>query len=168
MALTQPTTAQLTAAIAAFGSTTGDDFLQGTDDADIITGGTATTMVAGADGADTMQGFGGDDVYVVNDTTDKIIEAVDGGIDTVWASVAYSLATTAEVENIAAFGAASVTLTGNAKANILDSTLNLSSVSGVNFNDGYHRASSITADTPNYSIRRYKVGTLSTYPPAGQ
>jgi hypothetical protein len=52
--------------------------------------------------------------------------------------------------------------------NILDSTLNLSSVSGVNFNDGYHRASSITADTPNYSIRRYKVGTLSTYPPAGQ
>ena len=34
----------------------------------------------------------------------------------------------------------------------------------VNFNDGYHKASSITIDSPFYSIRRFKVGTLATYP----
>jgi hypothetical protein len=53
--------------------------------------------------------------------------------------------------------------------NIINSTVNVSnvSVSGngpVNYNDGYHTASSITIDTPFYSIRRYKVGTLDTYP----
>ncbi len=34
----------------------------------------------------------------------------------------------------------------------------------VNFNDGYHQASSVTIDSPYYSIRRYRVGTLDTWP----
>jgi len=34
----------------------------------------------------------------------------------------------------------------------------------VNFLDGNHLASSITIDTPYYSIRKYTVGTLDTYP----
>ena len=34
----------------------------------------------------------------------------------------------------------------------------------INFMDGYHLASAVTADTPYYSIRRYRVGTLGTYP----
>jgi hypothetical protein len=34
----------------------------------------------------------------------------------------------------------------------------------VNYNDGFHTASSITIDSGFYSIRRYKVGTLITYP----
>jgi len=34
----------------------------------------------------------------------------------------------------------------------------------VNFNDGYHKAASVTIDSPFYSIRRFKVGTLATYP----
>lgn len=38
----------------------------------------------------------------------------------------------------------------------------------VDYNDGYHTASSITIDTPAYSIRRFRVGTLSTYPPDTQ
>jgi hypothetical protein len=47
---------------------------------------------------------------------------------------------------------------------VIDTTLAVSNVGGVNFNDGYHTASSITADTPFYSIRRYKVGTIDTDP----
>jgi hypothetical protein len=53
--------------------------------------------------------------------------------------------------------------------NVINSTVNVSNISGggngpVNYNDGYHTASSITIDSPYYSIRRYKVGTLATYP----
>jgi hypothetical protein len=34
----------------------------------------------------------------------------------------------------------------------------------INFMDGYHLASAVTADSPYYSIRRYRVGRLETYP----
>ncbi len=34
----------------------------------------------------------------------------------------------------------------------------------VNYLDGYHNAVSITIDSPRYSIRRFKLGTLDTYP----
>ncbi len=52
---------------------------------------------------------------------------------------------------------------------ILNHTFKAASISGgafgpVNYNDGYHLASSVTIDSPYYSIRRYKVGTLDTYP----
>lgn len=52
---------------------------------------------------------------------------------------------------------------------IINSTFNLTNIGatnntpGVNFNDGYHKASSITIDSNTYSIRRFKLGTLDTY-----
>lgn len=54
--------------------------------------------------------------------------------------------------------------------NVIDHTLTATAVGNsdfgpVNFMDGYHTASSITIDSPHYSIRRYRVGTLATYPP---
>lgn len=33
----------------------------------------------------------------------------------------------------------------------------------VNYVDGYHRAASITVDSPSYNIKRFKLGTLPTY-----
>jgi hypothetical protein len=56
--------------------------------------------------------------------------------------------------------------------NVINDTHDLSSVpsqdsslpGNVNFLDGNHLASSITIDTPYYSIRQYTVGTLDTYP----
>jgi hypothetical protein len=47
---------------------------------------------------------------------------------------------------------------------IIDTTFNVTGIDGINFTDGYHTASSVTIDSPFYSIRRYKVGTLATYP----
>jgi hypothetical protein len=49
---------------------------------------------------------------------------------------------------------------------IINHTLNNTAVGSpaVNFTDGYHQASSITIDSTYYSIRRYKVGALATYP----
>ncbi len=48
-------------------------------------------------------------------------------------------------------------------ADVIDATVNLNALHGVNFNDGAHLASSITSDTDYYSIRRFRVGTLDTY-----
>src|SRR5262249_29744084 len=54
---------------------------------------------------------------------------------------------------------------------IISGTYNLSSVADaspsgaqINYLDGNHGASSITIDSQYYAIRRYKVGTLDTYP----
>jgi len=52
----------------------------------------------------------------------------------------------------------------NWHAQVINVQINISAVSGVNFNDGFHKASSITIDSPYYSIRRYQVGTLANYP----
>ncbi len=47
---------------------------------------------------------------------------------------------------------------------VINHTVNLTNIGGINFTDGWHTASSITIDSNSYSIRRYKVGTLATYP----
>ncbi len=52
--------------------------------------------------------------------------------------------------------------------NVIDHTFNANGVSNngvtVDFNDGNHKASSITIDSPAYSIRRFKAGTTATAP----
>ena len=51
---------------------------------------------------------------------------------------------------------------------VINTTNNITSIANnpapINFTDGYHQASSITIDSPYYSIRRYKIGILETYP----
>ena len=47
---------------------------------------------------------------------------------------------------------------------VINHNVNLTNIGGINFTDGWHTASSITIDSSAYSIRRYKVGTLATYP----
>jgi len=53
---------------------------------------------------------------------------------------------------------------------VIDHSFDASAVRGpsngtpVNFNDGFHAASSITIDSPWYAIRRYRVGTLESWP----
>lgn len=108
---------------------TGDgkkNYLIGTSLADTINGGA---------GIDTMEGGAGDDTYIVDNTKDVIIELVGEGSDTVQSSVSYTLS--AEVENITAT-AADITLTGNAKDNILsDGGQSTVSLKGGTGNDTY-------------------------------
>ncbi len=122
------------------GATTSADYLIGSFDDDIITGG-ADASVNDPDGVDTMVGSGGDDMYIVNDTTDAIIELADQGIDTVYTTVNYTLAS--EVENGAAVPLdtpAGITLTGNTKNNRLDGTQNSAAdtLVGLTGNDIYY------------------------------
>ncbi|NTT87859.1 M10 family metallopeptidase C-terminal domain-containing protein [Tabrizicola fusiformis] len=91
----------------------------------IVGTGGADTLDGGA-GIDTLTGGAGGDTYRVDNAADKINETATGGIDTVIATVNYTLG--AYVENLTLSGAARVA-TGNGAANRLvgtgfDDTLN--------------------------------------------
>ena len=85
---------------------------------DELNAGSASDFLDGGSGGDTMAGGAGDDTYVVDDTRDVIVEAADvngvaAGVDTVRASIDYTLG--ANLENL--------TLTGSAR-NGAGNTLN--------------------------------------------
>ncbi|WPB86022.1 hypothetical protein [Sediminicoccus rosea] len=73
--------------------------------------------LSGGAGSDTMEGGLGNDVYGVGTLGDVVIEAANGGTDTVKASVSYTL--TAHVERLSLNGSAALDGTGNELANLL-------------------------------------------------
>ena len=75
----------------------------------------------GGAGADVLIGGTSDDTYVVDTLADQIIESSRStSIDTVEASISYSIATRNELENITLTGTTATTATGNSKDNRLD------------------------------------------------
>ncbi|ATN32508.1 hypothetical protein ACO34A_01625 [Rhizobium sp. ACO-34A] len=83
-------------------------YYEGTAGADTIVGST---------GADTMVGLGGNDTYTVNHINDVVVEAINGGTDTVLATYTYTLA--ANLENLTLVGSLAINGTGNSIDNIL-------------------------------------------------
>ncbi len=82
-----------------------------------IVGGAGDDMLDGAAGCDRMYGGAGDDSYVVDDAGDLVVENAGEGMDTVLASVTYTLAS--HVENLTLTAAAALNATGNELSNIL-------------------------------------------------
>jgi SdrD B-like domain/Bacterial Ig domain len=78
------------------------------------TGGANTLISIG--GANILDGLGGDDVYVVNNSADQVVEAANGGYDTVMASVSFDLSTNVEAMYLTGSG---LTGNGNSGANTL-------------------------------------------------
>ena len=112
----------------------GADTLDGGAGADSLLGGNADDRLLGGEGADTLDGgagndrmFGGlgDDVYIVDAAGDVVNETGAGGLDTVRASVSFTLAN--GFESLVLLGAAVAgtgsdggnSLTGNALSNLL-------------------------------------------------
>ncbi|MFM7640560.1 MAG: calcium-binding protein [Cyanobium sp.] len=98
----------------------------------------ADTINGGA-GADTMNAGDGDDTYIVDNIGDIVKESFDdalGGVDTVLASVSYSLTPGTfgnqgfGIENLTLTGFANINATGNSKNNVLKGN------SGKNILDG--------------------------------
>ncbi len=89
-------------------------------------GNSGTNILDGRAGADWMYGGEGDDVYIVDNVSDKVMELSSEGIDSVESSVTYVL--DKEIENLILTGTGSIsgtgndldnTLTGNSETNIL-------------------------------------------------
>jgi serralysin len=89
----------------------GDDYLYGLGGNDFLNGGSGRDFLAGGTGNDT---------YVVQESSDVVIEAPNEGDDTVRTSLAqYSLESLVNVENLTGFSSGTQTLTGNAGANVI-------------------------------------------------
>ncbi|WP_342151039.1 calcium-binding protein [Methylorubrum sp. SB2] len=97
-----------------------------------LIGNGGNNVLDGKGGADIMEGGAGNDVYRVDHASDRVIEAVGGGRDTVVTTVSYRLAAGQQIETLQtadAAGRAALKLTGNefgnklvgnAGANVLD------------------------------------------------
>jgi Ca2+-binding RTX toxin-like protein len=98
-----------------------------------LTGNSGNNRLNGGSGTDTLIGGLGDDTYVVDSTTDTITELAGQGIDTVEATVTFSINTTAlaNVENLNMI--TGTTATGNALNNVITGNSAVNTLTG---NDG--------------------------------
>ena len=96
----------------------GDDHIYGDADDDHLYGDAGADTLTGGEGIDTLDGGSGNDTYVLDalDGADIVVEAEDGGTDTVKSSMTYTLG--ANVENLTLTGNATHG-TGNNLANII-------------------------------------------------
>ncbi len=82
-----------------------------------LTGNRGDNLLDGGVGADVMTGGLGNDTYVVEDAADQTLEFAGEGLDTVQASLTWTLAE--NIENLILTGIADIDGTGNALDNIL-------------------------------------------------
>ena len=111
----------------------GNDDVFGDGGNDSLTGGIGTDQLDGGTGNDTMSGEAGNDAYVVDNAADVIIEAADGGIDTVYAKGSYTMA--ANLENLIIDSNDAVNATGNDLGNIMTGDNGANLLSGMGGND---------------------------------
>ncbi|MEJ6022057.1 Ig-like domain-containing protein [Ramlibacter sp. PS4R-6] len=127
----------ITAGGQALGGTSGADTLVGGVGADSLAGGAGTDSLAGgagADtldggtGADTMDGGAGDDTFIVDISKDVVIEAANGGIDSILSSV--NMVLVAGVENLTLTGSTAKSATGNALDNAITGNAQANVING--------------------------------------
>lgn len=92
----------------------GADRINGGAGNDYLNGGNGNDVLSGGLGIDTLAGGLGNDIYITNGG-DKIVEALNAGIDLVRSSASYSLA--ANLENLTLLGSAAINGNGNALDN---------------------------------------------------
>jgi VCBS repeat-containing protein len=98
-----------------------------------IAGNSGNNLIDGGAGSDTMAGGMGDDTYVVDNTADVVVEAMNEGSDTVLASANYTLS--ANIENLVLTGTAGISGTGNALDNVIAGNSGNNILEGMEGND---------------------------------
>jgi Ca2+-binding RTX toxin-like protein len=118
---------------------TGTAAINGTGDnsANVITGNDAGNILDGRGGADVLSGGKGNDIYVI-DVSDTIVEAEDGGTDTieitaVYAQTEYTL--DEFFENLTLRGSGTLNGTGNAANNVITGNSGRNMLSGLDGSD---------------------------------
>ena len=116
---------------------TGTNAIDGTGNnlTNVLTGNNAANVLDGGAGADVMTGLDGDDTYVVDNSSDLVVELANQGNDTVRSSVTYAL--TANVENLILTNSASINGTGNSLDNVLVGNSGVNTLTGGAGNDTY-------------------------------
>jgi Ca2+-binding RTX toxin-like protein len=103
-------------------SGTGNDLanvLTGNRGRNSLTGGKGDDTLDGGEDGDLLIGGLGNDTYFVDDTGDVVAEAVGGGKDTLHSSVSFDLLDSQELETMVLSSAATISGTGNVRANII-------------------------------------------------
>ena len=93
------------------------DILTGNASANRLAGGSGNDVLDGGAGNDTLLGGAGDDLFYVDSAGDTVTENATEGIDTIVASLSWSLG--ANIENLTLAGSSAINGTGNALANTL-------------------------------------------------
>lgn len=93
------------------------NIIAGDSAANTLTGLGGADHLDGGAGIDTMYGGAGDDTYMVDNTSDVVVENAGEGTDLVISTATFTLS--ANVENLTLSGTAAINGTGNALANIM-------------------------------------------------
>ena len=112
---------------------TGSNLLAGYGGNDTLIAGDGNDTLDGGTGNDSMVGGRGNDVYYVDSLTDKVIEGLSAGIDTVMASISYTLGTT--LEKLTLIGSTAIDGKGNSLSNVLTGNDGNNLLSGSTGND---------------------------------
>jgi Ca2+-binding RTX toxin-like protein len=112
-----------------------DNTLNGGGGADRLSGGAGNDTLIGGMGSDTMAGGSGDDTFVVDVSTDIVVELAGEGIDTVMSSVTLRLGD--NVENLTLIGSNAINAGGNALDNVLTGNSASNQMAGGAGNDSY-------------------------------
>jgi Ca2+-binding RTX toxin-like protein len=123
-----PVLTTATSDIVSMSSSTTRQTIDGGGGDDIITTGSGDDRIDGGSGSDTLTGGGGDDTYVVDVTTDAVVETDNGGYDWVEAAIDYTLG--AHLEGLALTGTAAIG-TGNSAANSLEGNAGANTLLGL-------------------------------------
>ncbi|MGR4865420.1 M10 family metallopeptidase C-terminal domain-containing protein [Caulobacter sp. LARHSG274] len=105
----------------------------GNDLANTITGNAGDNLIDGKAGADRMIGGLGNDIYYVDNQGDAVVEAANGGVDTVRSGITYTLG--ANVENLELLWAGSSWGTGNELNNVITGNAGANTLNGMAGND---------------------------------
>lgn len=116
-----------------FSVSPGYNEINGTAGWDFLIGTAGNDRIDGKAGADLMAGLGGDDLYIVDNSWDRVLEFVGGGVDTVEASVNYQLPW--YVENLTLTGSGALNGTGNLMDNVLIGNSAANTLAGLGGND---------------------------------
>ena len=137
----------------------GDDVISGNALNNVLSGNSGNDVLDGRGGTDRLLGGLGDDIYVISDTSDTIIEALNEGTDTVNSAIDYTLGD--NLENLTLTGTAisgtgnalNNTLRGNASANLLNGKAGNDTLIGGLGNDIY-----TVSDAGDHVIENFNEG----------